>query len=435
MKHSLLIDATKAAGTPVFVYDNSHIKRRIRDLRAALPKETALYYSLKANPNLHISAQMTEHGLGLEVCSPVELETALRTGIDPARIIYVGPAKTAENCAQCIARGVGLVVVESLEELQMLEAATRSARQVQGVVLRINPTAPGHGKLVMSGRATQFGIDESLLRSAVAQCAKCTSLSLRGSHVYLGTRNLDINALTANTELAIATFEKLQAMAGSHLEFADLGGGFGVPYFDGEQPLDLTQLGIALAGPLNKAQARHPATTFAFELGRYLVAESGYCCIRVVHIKRSHGRVFAVCDGGTNVFATATASITRRKFRINALTPNIKGKQEIYTITGPLCTPTDALVSGVELPELQVGDILAMPNAGAYGPSASHTRFLSFGHPAEVLVEDATISLIRARETVDDMLAPQLHKTELLVPHHRTTVQSQTNPLRSVMTC
>lgn len=412
MDRAALSRAVEAAGTPLFVYDGTALRARAAALRAALPAPTELYYSLKANPNLHLSRLLADAGFGLEVCSPAELATALRTGADPARMLYVGPAKRAEDCAACVAAGLGLVAAESLQDLEQLQDAARDAARVQGVILRINPASPGQGKLVMSGRATQFGIDASLMADAVAQVENASHLELRGTHVYLGTRNLDVEAIAANTALAIATFEEVQALVGRPLPFADLGGGFGVPYYEGEVALDLDALGARLRGVLARARTRNPETTFAFELGRYVVAESGYCCLTVTQIKEAHGEAFAVCDGGSNVFATATASVMRRRFPIEAL--RARGQADrTYSVTGPLCTPTDVLVPKTVLPELSVGDVLVLPQAGAYGPSASAHGFLSFGHPAEVLIEDGCIRQIRARDSIERILAPQIQSPVL----------------------
>lgn len=394
-------------GTPIFVYDQDMLSDRAADLHDMSGGHLETFFSLKSNPNVSIVAALRQAGVRAEVCSLAELRTAQLAGHTANDIIFLGPGKTEDELRACVDAAIYAVVVESFDELARLDAIARSAGRVQDVMLRVNPELSISGsRLSMAGKPRQFGIDELQLREESC-LPQYSSVRVIGIQAYLGTRILDAEVVLTHTRYILAMAEELANRHGFALDAVDIGGGLGVPYFEGEEPIDL----VALRGPmtelLDSFHERHPQTRLILEAGRFLVAESGHYLTRVVSTKVSKGRFFAVCDGGTNhhMAAVGIGSFVKRNFPLRSCSD---GPQETWTLTGPLCTPNDTIGSKVALSGVAVGTVVVVDQSGAYGPTASPGRFLSHGYPAEVLLVDGQAQLIRHRETVEDVLSGQV---------------------------
>jgi diaminopimelate decarboxylase len=395
-------------GTPLYVYDGDVLRDGYQRLRDLLHPRVDLFYSAKANPNISVCALLRSLGAGLEVSSLAELTTAVRAGARPADTIFLGPGKSAEELRACCEQGIHAVVCESLEELRALEEMAPPAGI--NVMLRVNPAFTGKGsRLSMGGKPRQFGTDEEALLSAGPALRALRRVRVSGIHAYLGTRILDAEDVVHNTRGILELAGRLGAELGFPLDTVDIGGGLGVPYFDNEKDLDLA---AATAG-INAAVAAfidtHPDTRIIMELGRFLVGWAGTYVIRARYVKRSRGEWFVVADGGTNhhMAAVGIGSFVKRNFPIRSLSRPTEPADRTYTVTGPLCTPNDVIGKQIPLPEVHPGDLLGVERSGAYGPSASPVLFLSHGHPAEVLLLEGTAHLVRRRDTVADLLAPQ----------------------------
>jgi diaminopimelate decarboxylase len=406
----ILRAVAQAIGTPYYCYDAQEIRAHFRKLKATLPQGIRYLYSLKANPNKAVVETLYSDGAGCEVCSLAELETALAAGATPHDIVFVGPAKSVDELSRSVELGLWAVIVESLPELELLNRIAGSRTVVQAIGLRINPAFQSEtAKLVMSGKATQFGIDENQLPEAFNLLRACHHLKLVGTHVYLGSRILDVGAILDNTKRILDLGVRMQKLAGQSLAFVDVGGGFGVSYFKGEGELDLSSLGTGMDGIVEAFKRQCPSTRILVELGRYLVAQSGIFVTSVRYIKRCKGKLFAICDGGSNCHAAAAGfgSLFRRNFPIARLT-GAGSHSAAYTLTGPLCTPSDIIAEDITLGELESGDLIGIHQSGAYGPSASPVHFLGHGHPAEVMIDEGSVQLIRRRTTVEEVLASQV---------------------------
>lgn len=411
--------AAAALGTPLYLYDASALRARAAALRAALPG-VSFAYSLKANPNISIVRTLKEEGIGAEICSLCELEAALLAGTPPGRILFVGPAKSQGEIERAVAVGVRVVVAESVEEIACIGATARRLGRVQPIALRINPSFEGRGaRLAMSGRATQFGIDRGCMQDAVRTVEGTQALRLDGLHVYMGTRILEAERIVENTLNVMGLADELEAITGEPLRLLDVGGGFGVPYAGDEATLELAALGGVLA-PRIAAWRRGRPTDVMFELGRYLVAEAGVFVTRVLYAKTTRGKSFAVCDGGSNCHAAAgQAASFRRGFPVAPVRPR-PGPHRPWQVTGPLCTPTDVVAQDVPMSDPRPGDLMRIDRSGAYGPTASPTGFLSFGAPAEAMLEGGGLTVIRERQTPADILAPQTPRVLHAAPAEET---------------
>ena len=399
-------------GSPLYVYDGPTLTGALHELTEALHPAVEVFYSLKANPNISLVALLAAHGARAEVSSLVELETALRAGVPPENIIFLGPGKKPEELLACVTAGIYAVVAESFDELAELNQLCVEQGKRQQVLIRINPHTPGAGsRLSMGGKARQFGIDEEQVLAAGRLPERYRALSLIGVHVYLGTRILDSSAVVRNTTRIFDLAERVAAATGIHLDAVDVGGGMGVAYFDNEEDPDLALLHEGMYPLIEEFRQRHPSTRLLFESGRYLVARSGVYVVGVRYVKDSMGLRFAVTDGGTHhhMAAVGVGSVTRRNFPIRHLTRPTEPDAGQWQLTGPLCTPNDTIGKDVTLPDLRSGDLLGVLRSGAYGPTASPGLFLSHGFPAEVLVHEGETYLIRDRDRTEDLLRKQHH--------------------------
>jgi diaminopimelate decarboxylase len=380
--------AARLGRTPFFAYDRARIAARIAELRRALPAGVRILYSMKANPLPALVDELSGLVDGIDVASAGELAIAVRTGTAPARIGFAGPGKTDDELDAALAAGA-VVHLESPGEMGRYArlAGERSVRAP--VVIRVNPPFQlERAGLRMGGDAAPFGVDAEDVPAMLRALPR--ELDLLGFHVFAGSQCLDAAAIAdaqARTiDLVAGLVAELPAHASAPVRSVNLGGGLGVPYFAGERALDLAELGDRMHRVAAAAADRLPGAVLAIELGRYLVAEAGAYVCRVVDRKVSRGRVFLVTDGGMHHHLAAAGRLggaIRRNFPVVTAGG---GASEEVTVVGRLCTPLDVLADRIELPRLAAGDLIAILQSGAYGPSASPGRFL--GHPPidEVLV-------------------------------------------------
>jgi diaminopimelate decarboxylase len=403
-------DLAREYGTPLYIYDADRLVAQFTRLRARLDPALDIFYSLKANPSLAVCAMLGSLGAGAEVSSLAELVTAQRAGVDPTDIVVPGPGKSSVELAACLEAGVHAIICESFGELALLDALAGERGTLARVALRVNPGfAVKTSTLTMGGKPRQFGIDEDqLLRHGPLRVAY-PHIRVVGVHVYMGTRILDPAVVVENTTRILALAEELADRLDFPLEVVDVGGGLGVPYFDGEPELDRDLLSAGVNPVVAAFRARHPRTRLIMELGRYLVADAGTYVVGVRYVKTSMGENFAVTDGGTHhhMAAVGIGSFVKRNFPIALLSRPADAAPQPWTIAGPLCTPNDTLARNVELPPLRPGDLLGVRASGAYGPTASPGLFLSHGFPAEVLVHGGVAHLVRERDECADLLRKQ----------------------------
>ncbi len=369
-----------AHGTPLFVYDGALVEARVRAFRAAMPQGLRLHYAVKANPMPELLARVAPLVEGFDVASGGELGHARAAGMAGGQIGFAGPGKRDWEIEAAVREGA-LLQVESAGELARVRAIAQRLGRPARVALRVNPPFRLRGSgMHMGGGASPFGIDAAEV-PAVLAALDGSGLIFEGFHLFAGSQNLDWQALAAMSAHSIALVAELAAHAPAPPRLVTLGGGFGVPYFPADRPLDVAALGAALSRQLAARPPVLGATHFAFELGRWLVAEAGIYLTRVVDRKRSAGQTFLVTDGGLHHQLAATGNlgtVVRRNYPL-ALADRAGGPVEQVNVVGCLCTPLDRLGDRVWLPEARPGDLIAVFMAGAYGRTASPEGFL--GHP------------------------------------------------------
>ncbi len=411
MQHThLLQKIADQFGTPLYVYDRLQIEDNYHSLQEGCANCVEIFYSLKANPNLAISASLKKLGAGAEVCSGTELQSALAAGFLPENILFVGPAKKPQEIIYALENKIYSIVCESKEELNLINELAKTRRVVANVAIRINPSfTVRNASLKMGGVPSQFGIDQNDVFKNKKFFLKKSNINIIGIHVFSGTRILQAKTFFENTQNILALSDQLANQWEVEFSMLDIGGGIGVNYFKNENEFDLHAMKQLLSPLLMDYKKQHPAMRIILESGRYLVATAGIFISRIDCVKVSQNVPFLITDGGMNCHLTAAGygSVLKRNFPISLLTSSNSKKRICYHITGPLCTPADVIGVSVELPEAKIGDYIAIAASGAYGPTASPVMFLGHGYPAEVLLDGEEVRIVRERDVAADFLRKQ----------------------------
>jgi diaminopimelate decarboxylase len=379
--------AARVGQTPFYAYDRQLLATRVAALRAAFPAGVKLHYAMKANPMPALVGFMAGQVDGIDVASAGELKVALDAGADPREVSFAGPGKRDAELRQAAAAGV-LVNIEAMREIRVLEAAGRELGVVPRVAVRVNPDFELKGSgMKMGGGPKQFGIDVEQIPALLAEIG-ARGLGFEGFHLFAGSQNLRAESICDAQNQSYDLALRLAEHAPAPLRFLNLGGGLGIPYFPGEQPLDPAPIGANLAALAERARRDLPEVSLVIELGRYLVGEAGVYVTRVIDRKVSRGQVFLVVDGGLNHHLSASGNfgqVVRKNYPV-MVSKRGTGERETASVVGPLCTPLDLLADRMELAAAEPGDLVVVFQSGAYGASASPQRFL--GHPdcVEVLV-------------------------------------------------
>lgn len=381
--------AERVGSTPFFAYDRGLITSRVALLRSILPRDVELSYAVKANP----MPAVVHHLAGLldacDVASALEMKTALDTQLPASQISFAGPGKTAAELTQAVAAGVTVEMESSNEAARLVEIGNRLGIRPR-VAVRVNPDFQLKGSgMRMGGGPQQFGIDAEEVPSLL-QKLRAADLDFLGFHVFAGSQNLHSDILCEALARNVALLLQLSRESPWPVRYLNLGGGFGIPYFDRDQPLALSPIGKSL-GVLMETAIRPslPDARVVVELGRYLVGEAGLYVTRVVDRKLSRGRIYLVVDGGLHHQLAASGNfgqVIRRNYPIAVANRMRQTETESVSVVGCLCTPLDVLGDNVALPRAEIGDLVVVFQAGAYGLTASPTAFLGHPMPMEVLV-------------------------------------------------
>ena len=378
----------EAGSTPLFVYSAALIRRRIGELLNALPHNVAIHYAVKANPYQPVLKLMSELVDGFDVASAGELALVQVAGIDPARISFAGPGKRTAELEAAIRAGATLNLESEGEAARALEAGARLGITPR-LAIRVNPEFDLKGSgMKMGGGAKPFGVDAERV-PALARQVIASGAEWRGFHIFAGSQALSAEAIIDTQAQALVLAARLAEASGAALPHCNLGGGLGIPYFPGDLPVDLAAVGKALGEELAQVPDALKNTQFCLEMGRYLVGEAGVYLTRIVDRKISHGETFLITDGGLHHQLAASGNfgtVVRRNYPVAIATRFDASVEEEASVVGCLCTPLDRLADKGGFPRAEVGDLVAVFCAGAYGATASPAQFLGHGPAQEMLV-------------------------------------------------
>jgi diaminopimelate decarboxylase len=386
--HKITDIAKRIGRTPFYVYDRCVMTRKVQELRAALPPELDIHYAMKANPMPDVVRHFCGLVDGIDVASAGEMDVALAAGMAPDRISFAGPGKTPKELERAVAAGI-IINMESETEMRRIAEIARSTGNPPKVAVRVNPDFElKTSGMKMAGGPKQFGVDAERVPEMLEELGTLP-LEFWGFHIYSGSQNLRPDILIDSQRKSAALAIDLAKSAPGPVRLLNLGGGFGIPYFPGEQPLDIAPIGAALKELLPQIGQALPQASVALELGRYLVGESGVYVCKVNDKKISRGHTFLITDGGLHQHLAASGNfgqVIRKNYPVligNRVSSHVL---ESVSVVGPLCTPLDLLADKLPLAMADVGDLVILFQSGAYGLTASPLGFLSHPAPGEFVL-------------------------------------------------
>jgi len=393
-----------AEGTPLYVYSAATIAGRYRAIDEAFRSYPhALHYALKANSTLAIARLVRGLGAAADANSGGEIDVALRAGFIPEQIVFTGVGKTLAELAQAIDLGVKTINAESEGELERIDALARERQTRARVALRVNPDidAGSHPHISTGLKSTKFGIAIDAVREICRRAARCDGLEIVGLHIHVGSQITDLDPLRRAAQ-AIVTLARELRDDGVGIDHVDMGGGLGVSY-DGS-PVPSAEDYAAAILPVVKGSG----FALILEPGRNVVAPAGVLLSRVVDVKnvkgQPGGKTFVILDAGMTELIRPM--LYDSFHRIEPVAPGA-GPEIACDIVGPLCESSDTLGKDRRIPRPRVGDLMAVLDVGAYG-AVMASNYNRRPMPAEVLVENGRWSVIRRRQTIDDLLALEI---------------------------
>jgi diaminopimelate decarboxylase len=402
------VSATELAeqlDTPLYVVSESRIRENYERLRNALTsnyKKIRVYYAAKANSNLSVLKILETESAHLDAVSPGEVSMALVTGFPAERILFTGTSVRNDEL-KFLADSNVTVNVDSLSQLERLLKIT-----VPNVLsVRVNPEigAGHHDHCITAGKNTKFGLWENNALKAYAT-AKNAGLERFGIHMHVGSGVLNVEPFLMALEKLLSVAKKAHDEIGVNFEFVDMGGGLGVPYTPEEQELNLSRFSDEMLSLFKRKTAEYHLGEpfFCVEPGRYLVCDASILLTRVNTVKASPFKKFVGVDAGFNTLIRPTMYGSYHHILVaNKLdSPD----EETYDVVGPICESGDLLARDRRLPRIQEDDLLAILNSGAYGYSMS-SQYNARPRAAEVLVKNGKYTLIRTRETLNDLMSGQ----------------------------
>ena len=376
--------------TPLYIYSKDVIKHKINKLRDLITPKIKIYYSIKANPFKDIINYLHKFVDGYDVSSIHEMNLALDTGIRGKEICYTGPGKSILELQSAIESDV-VISAESKIEIERIVKLGSDLHASPKILIRVNPNfTQRHAGMKMASGSSPFGIDEEYVPDIIQQLEN-TNVLLKGFHIYTGSQILDANAVNDAQNHTFKLVDKLANFCSVKITTINIGGGFGLPYFEKHSPLDIN----SVAENLNKLILGINYEKFSkklntiLELGRFIVGECGIYVCRITDKKVSRGKTYVITDGGMHHHLAASGNLgqkERKNFPVYVANRIKSEKTEKVTVIGKLCTPLDIIADDIKLSECDVGDYIAIMNSGAYSLSASPINFLSHPVAPEILV-------------------------------------------------
>ena len=395
-----LTEAAGRHGTPLYVYSRDAIVAAYRAYEAAFaPVPHRICYAVKANGAGAILRLLASLGAGADIVSGFELQAALRAGFTPDRIVFSGVGKTDEEIAAGLDAGIGEFNAESEDEIMRISAQAAARGQRAALTLRVNPDidARSHPYISTGLRDNKFGVDIGAAAGILERARALPGIDVAGVQCHIGSQIRSLEPLREAVDALVGLSRRLLAQ-GYGLRTIDIGGGLGVNYEEGEGP-DVSAFAEAVIPPL-----RDLGLKVLLEPGRSLVARAGALLTRVLYVKENHGKRFVIVDAGMNDLLRP--ALYKAHHRIEPV--EARGRESrLVDVVGPVCETADAFARDRELETVEPGELVAIRDAGAYGFVMASTYNMR-PRPAEVMVEDGNVRLIRRRESFEDLVATEV---------------------------
>jgi diaminopimelate decarboxylase len=395
-----LTEIAAAIGTPFYCYSTATLTRHYRVFAAALPKDSLIAFSVKANGNIAVLKTLGQLGSGADVVSGGELQKALAAGIPANRIVFSGVGKTREEMRLALEAGIYQFNVEGEPELDALSEVAVSMGATAPITIRVNPDvdAKTHAKITTGTYETKFGVPWPSARNTYARAAKLPGIAVVGVDVHIGSQITELDPFRDAFARVADLISQLRA-DGHRILRADLGGGLGVPYrLDNVPPPDPEAYGAVIAEAIRGLDVQ-----VILEPGRLIAANAGILVSRVIYAKPGESKTFLVLDAGMNDLIRPALYDAHHDI-LPIVSPGPKTPIRRYDVVGPVCETADTFARDRDLPELRGNDLMAIMTAGAYG-AVMASAYNARPPAAEVLVNGREWCVVRPRMTLEALIA------------------------------
>ncbi|MDC7289089.1 alanine racemase [Blautia schinkii] len=379
-----------------YLYDESQIVEQIQKLKEHFP-DVWFLYSVKCNCNSSVLHSVFSQGFGADVASAGEVERVLDAGLGKESIYYSAPGKSTEDIKDAIQNSV--LIADSIDEVERIQTIAEQMNMVAEIGLRINPNFSFNGN---QGMPSKFGIDEEQAITFIKE-QDFTNIKITGIHVHLRCQELNADILATYYENILNLSKRIQEVNPEPFTFINMGSGMGIPYADGDTPLNIDKLGRLVHKSLSAFRDTFPNTKIMIETGRFIVAKAGIYVTKVVDRKVSYGKTYIMLKNTLNGFIRPSLA---RLIAHYSAEQSPKGSEPLFTsidafqfialsdktpleqvdLVGNLCTATDVIAEDITMPYLECGDILIITNAGAYAAVLSPMQFSTQPQPVELFV-------------------------------------------------
>ncbi|MGC8949206.1 MAG: diaminopimelate decarboxylase [Thermoprotei archaeon] len=406
MRGFSLFKMAEEYGTPLYVVDGNLIIERYREMRDAFLSENCnalIAYAYKANSLLAITRLLAKEGAGATVVSAYGIKLALLSGVENSKIVLVGPSKSYSDLIEAIKNNIGLINIESEQELaEINKIAEKIGNRINiGIRVNLGLSAGAHPKIRTGGRKHKFGVDEKTAIKLYKYASKMKGVKPIALHAHIGSQITDLKVFQLEAQRLALLSSTIYKQYKLNVPVLDLGGGLGIPYTNNGERIPYKEFVKIVCKTINEVyeNAGLQKPTIIVEPGRYLVADSTLLLMKVNYVKRIGRKTWILVDAGMNDFIrTAMYDAYHEIIPIR-----IRDKKEVYNIGGPVCESSDVFATNRELSEVKKNDLLALLDAGAYGISMSSTYNIR-PRPAVVMLFNNKLHLIRERDTFDDII-------------------------------
>lgn len=378
--------------TPFYFYDLNQVEKNYQTLERALKSRFKIFYSMKSNPHSEVLKKLKSLGCLIDVSSEGETQKAFEAGFNPTEMSFVGPGKSLVELNLCLDNNIEYTVIESFQELELFSRLAKEKNKTPKFCLRINPDKFIHTNgQPKNNIPSHFGFDESEVIGLKNYFDNNQHIKLAGLHFYLQSQYLKSDYITQNFRYFTEITLNMQSVFKLKFEMLNFGGGFGIPYFEGQESLDLKSLDKDIQSFLAEDNTKQlDGVSFYVESGRFISGSAGTFVTKVQYLKKSHGKTFIICDGGMTQHQSSigVGQVIRRHFPIEVVSMKTSDKSDKITLAGPSCYSIDILGAEVYLPVPEQGDFIFIGQSGAYGKSFSPENFLSRPMAGEYTNED-----------------------------------------------
>lgn len=392
-----------SVGTPFYLYSiGTFLDHFLKLKKAFAPVDPLICFSMKANSNLTVLKALVSRGSGLDIVSRGELFRAKKVGVDAIKIVFASVGKTELEIEEAVRHGIFMFNVETLQELEVINAVARRLKTAQKVAIRLNPdvTPDTHDYITTGAMQNKFGIDLETAYKLFVDTDRYPFLRFLGVHIHIGSQITNSKPFVKAIRKALAFIDRVRASGGVWVDTLNIGGGLGIIYSK-EKPQTAQEFADVVLPILQRHRKKSPLR-IVLEPGRFISGNGGIFVTKVLYEKRTPTKAFLIVDGGMNDLIRPSLYGAYHEI-IPVIKKNIKARYSRVDIVGPVCESGDFLAKDRSLPTAQVGDCLAVMSAGAYGHVMS-SNYNSRPRTPEVVVKGKRFFIARRREILSDLV-------------------------------